>query len=326
MTIPEPVTDSSSRHRRERRSIPPFGDGTDPNAVSNALERVLSKCRFARFAQTPLSDQDTHFLRAEASHLHIEPSFDICLEDTEGLSRHLGLQTDDLEVGLSVRSPRLKRYEVLARCKADALPDDPWSPDRTKLQRLQCGRGMDFILTLRVASDRSGMASNGIGCGKVLIRKVFSVRESTDNFTFPCVWKEFGGNSGYPDEALWAIKWHDTAADEDDFRRPVAQVLTVLVNTKAEPPLSAMGQVQGVNDLAWRMLAADVTTHIWATVLTRTSDLPQQEDTETLAGQVFARLSQVSGLSYQGVKDLAPLADDCVELRNLVAKVIRIVR
>lgn len=325
MTIPKPVTDSSARHRRERRSIPPFGDGTDPNAVSNALERVLSKFRFAPFAQTPLTDQDTHFLRAEESHLYIEPSFDICLEDTEGLSRHLGLQTDELEVGLSVRSSSLKLYEVLARWEADALPDDPWSPDRTKLQRLQCGRGMDFILTLRVASDRSGMSSKGMGYSKVLIRKVFSVRESTDNFTFPCVWIEFGGNSGYPDEALWAIKWHDSD-EEDDFRRPVAQVLTVLGNTKAEPSLSAIGQVPGVNDLAWRMLAADVTTHIWATVLTRTGDLPEQEDTETLAGQVFARLSQVSGLSYQEVKDLAPLADDCIELRNLVAKVIRIVR
>ena len=39
-------------------------------------------------------------------------------------------------------------------------------------------------------------------------------------------------------------------------------MLTVLVNEKAREPLSLIGGVQGANDMAWKMLAADITTQI----------------------------------------------------------------
>ncbi len=240
------------------------------------------------------------------------------------LSNRLGLHEDDIDVGLSVRSTHLRRYEVLQSWSADSVPFDPWSPHFAKLTGLQSGRGMDFILAIRVVADRKKLLRQGLSRGKVLCRKVFSVKETIDTFSFPFQWAQFGGETDYPEEALWAIKWiyHD---DDNRFARPVDQVLTVLVNEKAEGPLCAMSEVQQANDLAWRMLAADITTQIWADVLSNLDEEPDENDTETLVGQVFARLSSISGMPYAEIKGLVKQDDSLMELRNLVARILKVV-
>ena len=60
----------------------------------------------------------------------------------------------------------------------------------------------------------------------------------------------------------------------------VDQVLTVLVNERAEEPLRLVGGTHGANDIAWKMLAADITTQIWADVLAKYEGEPKEEDTE----------------------------------------------
>ena len=183
---------------------------------------------------------------------------------------------------------------------------------------------MDFILAIRIVADRVDLAKQGLARGKVLCRKEFSIKQSIETLTFPFQWVKFGGETEYPEEALWIIKWIDQVED-DPFARPVDQVLTVLVNEKAEASLRAMGEVPGTNDLAWRMLAADITTQIWADVLAKTDYEPNEDDTETLVGQVYARLSRISDMSYVEIKGLVKQDDSLTELRNLVARILKIV-
>ena len=285
---------------------------------------MLSRCRFAPFENIGFSDQDTYFLSQEEGHRSIEPRFDIVLDDLDELTRRLGVHEGDLELGLSARSPRLRRYEVLERWSLDDVPPDPWSPDQAKLEGLQSGRGMDFVLAMRVVAVRSDLEHHGIGKEKVLCRRVFSVKESSDSLTFPLDWAEFGGDTAYPDEALWVIEWRDSE-DEDQFERPVGELLTVVVNKKADGPLNAMAEAQGANDLAWRMLAADITTQIWADVLIKIDEEPDVSDRETLAGQVFARLSRAGNIPYAEIKGLVGRDDSLTELRNLVAKIFEVV-
>ena len=312
------------RRRRERRSIPPYGDGTSPNTISNILDRLLARSRFAPFDDMSLDEQDRYYLSYDDAHRSIKPRFDIIVDNLEELTSRLGVQEDDLELGLSVRSPRLRSYVVLEQWSLDDLPLDPWSPDQAKLEGLQFGRGIDFILAMRVAVGRKDLELQGLGKGKVLCRKEFSVKESADTFTFPFRWIDFGGDTDYPDEALWAIQWNDL--DEDDqFSHPVHEVLTVVVNKKAEGVLKAMGEAQGASDLAWRMLAADITTQIFADVLSKIDDEPDENDTDTLAGQVFARLSRVGNLPYTKIKGLVARDDSLTELRNIVAKILKVV-
>ena len=310
--------------RVERRSIPPFGDGTDPNGISNILDSVLAKCRFAPFADVAIDDQDTYFLSIDESERLIVPQFDIFIDQTDELSKRLDVQDEDLAVGLSIRCRHLRRYEVLEHWGMDTVPSEIWSPDPAKLDKFQSGRGMDFILGIQVASNREQLIRQGLGQGKVLCRKVFAVRAPVDNFSFPFQWAKFGGDTGYPEEALWVIEWDDPD-DGSQFDRPVDQALKVLANGKAQGSLRAMGGVPGGNELAWRMLAADITTQIWADVLTKTETEPDKEDTETLLGQVFTRLSRASGLSYPAIKGLAGQDDSLTSLRHLVAKIFKVV-
>ena len=322
MTNEQPI--GRIQQRRERRSIPPYGDGTSPNAISNILDRLLAECRFSPFENMGFYDQDTYFLSHDEAHRTIKPRFRIVVNYTHELTNRLGVQEDDLELGLSIRSPRLRKYKVLECWKLDDVPIDPWSPAHEKLEGFQSSRGMDFVLAIRVVVGRIDLERNGLGQGKVLCRKVFSVRESTDTLTFPFRWAEFGGGTDYPEEALWVIEWK--ASEEDaPFERPVHEVLTVVVNKKAAGPLQAMGDVQEARDLAWRMLAADITTQIFADVLSTTEYEPNENDRESLVGQVFARLSRVANLPYADIKGLVEREDSLTELRNWVAKLLKVV-
>ena len=304
--------------------IPPFGDGTDPNALSNLLDSLLDNCRFTPFAGRKLDHSDTYFLSSEETQKVIKPQFEIVVDGMDELNNRLPLSPDDLTLGLSVRSPHLRKYVILERWDIDSIPGGPWSPDSAKLEGLQTGRGMDFIFVIQVAKTRRQLAAQGLSRGKVLCRKVFSIKESIESFTFPFEWVDFGGATGYPEEALWVIEW-SYPDDGGRFERPVNEVLTVFGNKKAESSLATMGDFLGAHDLAWRMLAADITTQIWADVLANTDLEPEANDTDTLAGQVFARLSGVSGRPYAEIKGLAKQDDSRNDLRNLVARIFRVV-
>ena len=185
-----------------------------------------------------------YFISRDDAHKRIEPLFEIVLDRSDELRDRLGLDENDVEVGLSVRSSHLRRYAILERWSIDSVPSEPWSPAPTQLDEFRTGRGMDFVLAVRVVVDREALAMQGLTRGKVLCRKEFSIKESIDALTFPFRWVEFGGKTNYPAEALWVIQWDDSA-DDNGLARPVDQVLTVLVNKKAEDPLRAMGEVPG---------------------------------------------------------------------------------
>lgn len=87
-----------------------------------------------------------------------------------------------------------------------------------------------------------------------------------------------------------------------------------------------MNEFHGSNDLGWRMLAADITTQIWADLLSKTENEPNEEDHETLAGQVFARLSRASGIPYSDLKSLVGQDDSREELRSFVAQILNVVK
>ena len=311
------------QHRIERRLIPPFGDGTDPNALSNILDGVLAECRFSPFSDRPLLNETTHLLSIDDAERPICPKFELVISQLDELGRRLSLHEEDLAVGLSVRSRHLRRYDVLAKWAVDEVPE-AWSPVPDKLEKFQSERGMEFVLSVQVSAHREELLVQGLEAGKVICRKVFSVNLPADNFNFPFRWVKFGGNSGYPEEALWGVEWNEPE-DGRQYELPVDQVLTVLVNEKAQEPLRLIGGVHGGNDIAWKMLAADITTQIWADVLANYDGEPNAEDTETLAGQIFARLSRVSGLPYSEIGDLVKRDDSLVSLRNHVAEILRLV-
>ena len=311
------------QRRIERRLIPPFGDGSDPNALSNVLDGVLAKCRFSPFLEGPLLNETTHLLSIDDAERPICPQFELVIGQLDELDRRLSVHAGDLAVGLSVRSRHLRRYEVLASWAADEVPE-VWPPDPAKLQKFQSGRGMEFVLSIQVSAHREALALQGLEAGKVICRKVFSVTLPAENFSFPFRWVKFGGNTEYPEEALWGIDWNEPE-DGRQYELPVDQVLTVLVNEKAREPLRLIGGVQGANDMAWKMLAADITTQIWFDVLDSYEGEPREEDTETLVGQIFARLSRVSGLPYPDIRGLVTRDDSLVSLRNHVTKILRVV-
>ncbi len=314
------------RHRTERRFIPPFGDGSNPHSLSNLLERVLERCRFAPFPERKLT-ADTHILEAMDIDRHIEPRFEIVIDDgdMESLTAALGCNRDDLTLGLTARSRHLRRYEMLTEWRLDSLPSRPWSPAAEKMEVLQTGRDIDFVLAVRVSAQRRALRRNGLERGKVLTRREFAIKEPVDTVVFPFEWVEFGGSTQYPDELLWAIRWHDDVEDPESYSRPVSEVLTVLVNKKAEERLIAMNAASGAGDMAWRMLASEITVQIWADALKHTTEVPDDDEAETLLGQIFSRLSSVSGKSYAEVKGLAQQNDSLSDLRGLVARLYRVV-
>ena len=314
-----------ARQRRERRSIPPFGDGSRPNQLSNLLDRVLAKSRFSPFPDRILTADRNYFVDSKEAGRQIVPRFDISVDCLPELTERIGLEQQDLQVGLSARSRHLRQYEVLEQWPIASLPTGSFSPPPVRLRELQSGRGMDFILAVRVTASGKHVRRAGLDPGKVICRKEFSVRETVETLTFPFSWVEFGGDTGYPSKLLWTIEWTDIDEDDSRYKRPVDQVLTVLVNSNAEKPLTDMAAVPGANDLAWRMLAAEITTQIWADVLSNTDEEPTEDDANTLLGQAFARLNAVSGKPYSEIRQLASQDDSFTELRSLIAKIFTVV-
>ena len=319
------TTKQFQRRRKERRSIPPFGDGTDPNATSNVLDNLLAKCRFTPFPNMGLDNGDTYFLSPDEATRAIEPKFEIVIDRVDELRNRLGVREEEIEVGMSIRSRHLRRYEVLKRWNLNSIPLEPWSPDPKKIARLHSERGTDFVLAVRVVATRKQLILQGLDPNKVLTRRVFSVKENVETFTFPFRWVKFGEGTDYPEELLWAIEWKEMD-DDAPFERPVGELLTVLANEKAESMLRAMNEAHGSNDLGWRMLAADITTHIWADVLSKTENEPDENDQETLVGQVFARLSRASGMPYSDLKPLVKQDDSLESLRSYVARILKVVK
>ena len=312
------------QRRTERRLIPPFGDGGDPNALSNVLDSVLAKCRFSPFSDVPLLDEATCVLSIDDAEKPICPRFELVIDQLEELERRLSLHAEELAVGLSVRSRHLRRYEVLKEWTVDEVPETAWSPDPATLEKLQSGRGIEFVLGVQVTSQSESLALQGLEAGKVICRRVFAVTLPTENFSFPFQWVKFGGDTEYPEDALWVIEWSEPEGGRN-YELPVDQVLKVLANERAQEPLRLAGGVHGANDIAWRMLAADITTQIWADVLKNYEGEPRMDDTETLVGQIYARLSRVSDLPYPEIQGLVRRDDSLVSLRNHVAKILRVV-
>ena len=323
MTTAAATSQWLGQHRVERRLIPPFGDGTDPNSLSNVLDTVLTKCRFSPFPDGLLLDETTYVLSIDDAERTICPQFELVIGQLDELERRLSLRAEDLAVGLSVRSRHFRRYEVLERWAVDEVPE-VWSPDSAKLEKFQSERGMEFVLGIQISVHRAALALQGLEAGKVICRKVFSVTMPSENFGFPCRWRKFGGDTEYPEEALWVIEWNEPE-DGRQYELPVDQVLIVLINEKAQEPLRLTGSVHGTNDIAWKILAADITTQIWADVLADYEGEPKEDDTETLVGQIFARLSRVSGLPYPEIRGSVAPDDSLVSLRNHVTKILRVV-
>ena len=311
-------------HRRtERRLIPPFGDGTDPNALSNVLEGMLAKCRFSPFTDVPLLEEAHYVLSIDDAEKPICPRFELVVDQLDDLGRRLSVHAKDLAVGLSVRSRHLRRYEVLEKWTVDEVPET-WSPDPAKLKQFQSGRGIEFVLGIQVTTQSEALAFQGLEAGKIICRRVFAVAPPTENFSFPFQWVKFGGDMGYPEDALWVIEWSEPEGGQE-YELPVDQVLKVLANDRAQEPLRLAGGVHGANDIAWRMMAADIATQIWADVLKNYEGEPKEDDRETLVGQIYARLSRVSGLPYPEIRGLVQRDDSLVSLRNHVTTILRVV-
>ena len=313
------------RRRKERRAIPPFGDGNHPNRVSNLLDRVLSHCRFAPFQDSGFVTNEPYYLNPDEIGRDIEPRFQIALDRINELVTALGASQDDLSLSLSTRSRHLMRYELLKEWDLGSIPARVWSPDAESLRHLQSDRDMSFVLAMRVVSDRPALKMKGLDPGTVLSRKEFNVRESVISSNFPFEWVEFGEETGYPEEMLWAVKWHVGASDESPFDRPVDEVLTVWGNSKAEAALHKMGAVPGSRNLAWKMIAAEIITEIWWEVISNIEEPPPNSDDSTLAGQAFNRLSMASGRDYAEIHGLRDDEDGRVELRKSISSIVKVV-
>ena len=313
------------RRRKERRAIPPFGDGTHPNWVSNLLDSALAPCRFAPFPESGFVSDEPYYLNSEEVDLEVEPRVQIALDRVDELVSALGAREDDLRLSLSVRSRHLMRYEVLNEWDLSSIPAKAWSPDPDSLRPLQSHRDMSFILAMRVVADRPALRKNGLDPGKVLCRKEFKVREPVISSNFPFEWRKFGEKTGYPEEILWVVNWEVDPADESPYDRPVDEVLTVWGNSKANAALQKMGGVAGSSNLAWKMLAAEITTEIWWEVISTIEVLPSSGDSSTLAGQVFSRLSMESGMPYEEVHGLRDAEDGRLELRKLISTILKVV-
>ena len=314
------------RHRTERRPLPPFGDGRDPSALSSLLDGALDACRFAAFPDLALGADSDYILDSEDPYRAIAPQFELVVPGLADLTRHLDLRPEDLSVAVSVRGRHLRRYDVLGHWPVDALPAVPWRPPASRLAPVQTGRRLDFVISLRVVGHREQLRRIGIGVGTVLCRREFAIKEPPASESFPMEWVDFEG-SEHPVETLWVIEWREDIPERYDCR--VEEALRVLVNRRVEQPLLNMNRVAGVNSLGWKLMAADITTQIWADVLENVEDEPGESDHESLAGQVFSRLAAASGMSYAELPDLIHgddrRADKLSELRGLVAKLFNVV-
>ena len=190
---------------------------------------------------------------------------------------------------------------------------------------MQAGGGLEFILAIRIVADAPILAQHGLGVGKVLCRREFAVRQRIDAVSFPFSWRQFGADTNYPSELLWAIRWED-ATGEESYLRPIGEVLTVYMNKTAEERLNAMNAAAGKGDLTWRMLAAEIITLIWSEVLRDPESEPDPTDTDTLAGQVYHRLASISGHAYGDIRGMVEDDPGLLELRSHIARIVGVVR
>lgn len=325
MTTSNAAASRILHRRRERRAIPPFGDGNHPNRVSNLLDSVLAPCRFAPFPHSGLIKQEPYYLNADEVNLEIAPRFQFELANVDELVCRLNAQKEDFKLSLSARSRHHKRYEILNEWDISSVPTNAWSPDPNVLRPVQSHRDISFILAMRVTADRPELRESGLEPGKVLCRKEFNVKESVVSANFPFGWGEFGEGTEYPGEMLWAVKWMVDEGDDDPYLRPVDEVLMVWGNSKAEAPLLKMAGMPGARNLAWRMLTAEIVTEIWWEVLQKIAAPPPDNDESTLAGQIFSQLSQQSGRSYEEILDLSKDEEGRFELRKLISSIVKVV-
>ena len=317
----EPQSRKYRLHRRERRAIPPFGDGTNPNRVSQLLSSALESCRFAPFPDVPLMDGRTYFLNEGEQDRDLEPRFAFAPDKLERVAEIVGATLNDLNLSVSARVRHVKRYLPLKEWALNVVPR-AWDHKPQELQGIQSRSDISFIVSIRVTADRPALKENGLESGKVLSRREFAVRRPVDS-SFPIRWIDFG-KTDYPEEMLWVVVWEDP--EDRDFALPVHETLTVWVNKRADQPLQKIAQVAQGGDLGWKMLAAEITTEIWHRVLNTIDNVPMEDDTDSLGGQVFTRLAAISGNSYPELIDMVKDADDSrTELRGHVARVLKVV-
>ena len=300
--------------------LPPFGDGVSPNKLSNLLDNVLAKCRFSPFPHVPETESPYYLEQMDADR-PLEPRFVFKLDGLDEVTKHLSVSADCLALGVSVRSRKLKMYKAIASWPVTDVPPQ-WSPTSTDMKSVQTRDALEFVLSVRVIADDPVLATHGLGLGKVLCRKDFAIWQHVHAVAFPFSWREFGGNTEYPAELLWAIKWYDTA--DDRFSRPIGDVLTVYMNKAAEERLHSMNAAAGRGDFAWKLLAAEIIVQIWGDVLKGTSVDPDPTEDDTLVGQVYSKLAKASGRAYADIRELGS-EDGLTELRSHVAKMIGVV-
>ena len=321
------TTSRTSRKHRERRVIPPFGDGSRPHHMENLLNGVLAKCRFMPFKGGVFSAEPAYQMIASEIGMDIEPSFDLNLDRADEFISELGAKKDDLSLVVSARSGALKKYQALGQWTLDEVPPNPWSPKSEKLQSLQAYRTLDFIIAIRVRTNHAGLQKNGLEFGKILCRREFTVREPQDSgISFPFEWSEFGSGSRYPSEMLWAIHWLEPDEDRNPCHQPVKDALVVYGNKKVERALINLSAVSGARNLIWRTLACEIVSNIWETVIAKCIDeLPDPDDDATLAGQVFGRIAQEEDISYDEIPDLLSEDRDNIRIRELVSRILKVV-
>ncbi|MCY4651819.1 MAG: hypothetical protein OXC95_01500 [Dehalococcoidia bacterium] len=317
-----------ARRHSEHRILPPFGDGTHPYRVANLLSNTLASCEFMPFPDGKFSEESTYYLGTSDNERDIEPSFKFVLNNSDEMTKSIGADKNDLSLIVSARNNYLKRYKPIAEWNLVEVPSGPWSPKPAKLHGLQSRRAMSFIVAIRVSNSTPILRDNGLDIGKVLCRREFHVREPSDfGASFPFEWSKFGPPTDYPDELLWAIEWFDADGDDNPYKRPVKDVLLVRGNAKVEKILLEMNRVQGAHGLVWKSIASEIITDIWTTVITNCKDDPPVEgsDDDTIAGQVFRRISTEANMPYEEVPTLAADAPEYTELRKVVAKAIKVV-
>ena len=322
------ISAQTARRHRERRVLSPFGDGTQPHRVANLLNNVLASCEFMPFPEGKFSIDSTYYLLASDDDRDIEPSFRFTLDNLDEMTKSIGVDKSDLSLIVSVRNSHLKRYRPIGAWNLVEVPTSPWSPQPEKLQNLQSRKSMSFIIAIRVSNSTPGLLKNGLDNGKVLCRREFHAREPSDSgASFPFEWFEFGPPTDYPDELLWAIEWLPTEEDGNPYKRPVKEALIVRGNTKAQQMLLDMNRVPGSHGLVWKSIASEIVTDIWTTVVAGCDEDPpiEGDEDDTLAGQVFNRISAEADMPFEEVPSLVADAPDYTELRKIIAKVIKVV-
>lgn len=301
--------------------LPPFGNGVSPNKLSNLLDNVLAKCQFSPYPDRP-ETESAYYLEQMDADRPFEPRFVFQLNGLDEIAEHLSVPADRLALGVSVRSRKLKMYEAIASWPVTDVPPR-WSPKSIDMKSVQTRDALEFVLSVRVIADDPALETRGLGGGMVLCRKEFAIRHHVDAAAFPFSWREFGGDTEYPAELLWAVKWHDDT-DDDRFSRPIRDVLTVYMNKAAEEHLHSMNAATDKGDFAWKMLAAEIIVQIWSDVLRGTSVDPDPSENDTLVGQIYGKLAKESGRPYADIRALGS-DDGLTELRSYVAKIIGVV-